>query len=125
MKAYCPACDHRVELEVVHLDSSSRCPRCGRAELEPVSERNRQGAEPAIDREEFGHRLRTPLTVVKGSLQHLVKHWDDLGDRDKKVLVKAVLAQADVAIDAVGTLEDRMSAGTPRSQAEIEETERA
>ena len=123
MQAFCPACDHRVELAVVHLDSTSRCPRCGRAELEPAPEGVVETSDAPFEREEFGHLLRTPLTVVKGSLQHLVKHWDDLGDRDRKVLVKAVLAQADLAIDAVGSLEDRMSAGTKR--AEVEETERA
>lgn len=124
MQAHCPACNHHVELQVMHLDASSRCPRCGRAELEPGAERNPATGGPAIDREEFGHRLRTPLTVVKGSLQHLEKHWDDLGDRDRKVLVKAVLAQVDLAVDAVATLEDRMSAGTERA-VEVEETERA
>lgn len=114
--AFCPTCGTQVPLEVISLDSGPRCPRCGASDLEAAT------APGLLDREEFSHRLRTPLTVVKGSLQHLVKHWDDLGDRDRKVLVKAVLAQADIAIDEIATLEDRLSAARPRAAAREEQT---
>lgn len=116
MQVSCPACGHQAELQVVNLDSDITCPRCGDAQLEPVTDLDAAETSSAapFEREEFSHRLRTPLTVVKGSLQHLIKHWDDLADRDRKVLVKAVLDQSDAAIDAIALLEDRLSAGERR-----------
>ena len=120
--AQCAACGYKERLQVVDLESDPPCPACKAGKLEPA--RLRPDLAASIDRDEFSHRLRTPLTVVKGSLQHLVKHWDALDERDRKVLVKAVLDQADLAIDAISNMEDRLSAADPRAAAEVEETAR-
>lgn len=76
-----------------------------------------------IDREELGHSLRTPLTVVKGSLQHLLKHWDALSERDRKVLVKAIVTQTDAAVEALADIEDRLSAQQPRETITLDEAQ--
>lgn len=79
------------------------------------------GAHGAINRDELSQRLRAPLAVVTGSLQHLLKHWDTLADRDRKVLVKAIEAQADQAITAIDRFEDELAAGEPRIPIEMDE----
>ena len=37
-----------------------------------------------LEREQFSHELRTPLAVVKGSVAHVLKHWDRLSDAEKE-----------------------------------------
>lgn len=123
IQAFCSDCREEVELEVVRLDAGTPCPRCGARDLGiPEDARAADPTQQQIDRDEFSHRLRTPLTVVKGSLQHLLRHWDALADRDRKVLVKALLGQTDQVIEVVASFEDRLSAGKPRESVELDES---
>ncbi len=46
-------------------------------------------------RERLSHHLRTPLTVMKTSLQYVLKKWPELSDAEKRGLI----LQTTLAVD--------------------------
>lgn len=59
-------------------------------------------------RKEAGHYLRTPLTVVKATLDLVLRRWDDLADDERRDYVRRAADAADRAADAVGVVEDKI-----------------
>ncbi|MDP9224221.1 MAG: diguanylate cyclase [Actinomycetota bacterium] len=48
-----------------------------------------------IDPENLKHRLRAPLTTVKGCLEIVAQRWNELSDEDRQTLLDSALHQAD------------------------------
>lgn len=52
-------------------------------------------------RERLSHHLRTPLTVLKASLQFVLKKWPELSDEDKREYLLQALLEVDKLEQAI------------------------
>jgi signal transduction histidine kinase len=69
------------------------------------------------------HDLRTPLSVVKGSVETLLEHWDRIGQARRSDLLSRALANVDdlaSAIDRVGSAPETAPRRTDPARASLE-----
>lgn len=59
-------------------------------------------------RGEAGHYLRSPLTVVKGVLELLLRRWDRLDDEQRREYVSQALKATNRVIEAVAVVENKI-----------------
>jgi K+-sensing histidine kinase KdpD len=65
--------------------------------------------EIPLDREDVSHPIRTPLTVMIGSLQSLNRQWEKLSEKKRRERLQMALDSVSDVLDAVNQVEIEIS----------------